>query len=198
MIAAARFPAASVPANSQFLRLCEASHKRNKAKSALMRSQRWLRVPMHSAAGVSHSRSTSHSHSDRRNSKSALGARYRAGLTSGGLARQCPLLHGEIGLDVHVRRRWALVAEPQRDLAGVCAGLQQAHRCRMSNHVWCDPRWSSVQGAEPPRHRPRASAAERRWLASSVAVTTWAAASHRLKLWVQRGATRDRLRRALP
>ena len=56
---------------------------RNKAKSAFMRSHRWLRVPTHSAAGVTRSRSTSHSHSDRRNSKSALGGRYRAGLTSG-------------------------------------------------------------------------------------------------------------------
>ena len=45
------------------------------------------------------------------------------------------LLHGEVGLDVLVRRGGALVAKPQRDHADVHARLQQMHCCRVTQGV---------------------------------------------------------------
>jgi hypothetical protein len=40
MIAAARLPARSEPAKSQFLRLCQVQHKRNYVQSVIMLSRR--------------------------------------------------------------------------------------------------------------------------------------------------------------
>jgi len=56
---------------------------RNKANSVFMRSRRLLPACSPSAAGATRGRGASHSHSDRRNSSSAFGGRYRACLTSG-------------------------------------------------------------------------------------------------------------------
>jgi transposase len=56
---------------------------RNKANSVFMRSRRLLPACSPSAAGATRGRGASHCHSDRRNSSSAFGGRYRACLTSG-------------------------------------------------------------------------------------------------------------------
>lgn len=72
-------------------RVRQAKDSLHKANSAFMRSRQPLRACLPSAAGMKRSRGTWHSHSDLRNSSSAFGGRYRAGLTSGCFRRASAL-----------------------------------------------------------------------------------------------------------
>jgi len=84
---AARWPASSLPANSQAFRSCSASHERNKANFAFMRSRRHGATRRPCMRGRGCVVATSHNQSDCRNFIRALGGRYRAGLISGGFSR---------------------------------------------------------------------------------------------------------------
>ncbi len=85
--AAARWPARRLPANSQLLRSCEASHDRNKANSTFMRSRHDAVESAPWAGSPQGTDTASHNHSACKNANKALGARYRAFLISGYFSR---------------------------------------------------------------------------------------------------------------
>lgn len=67
---------------------------------------------------------------------------------------QRPFLHGQIGLDILVRRCRTLMAKPKRNDADIDACLQQVHCRRVANHVRRDLAFCQVGAGFSSRWKP--------------------------------------------